>query len=145
MDEFGLTHEEIAKKIGKSRPYVSNMLRLLTLPAEVQKGLIEGLINFTVGRAILGLPAVKEQLKMFHRIVATKGKTSEVVEAAEEERLKTVGLTRRDPLILDFEKKLREALGTKVRIAGWGEKGNIRIDYYSLEELRRIIKIIFSF
>lgn len=144
IDEFGLTHEEIAQKVGKSRPYVSNMLRLLTLSAEIQKGLIDGVISQTVGRAILGLPGVKEQLKAFRRLTKEKSTVQAVEEKAAEERLKKTGLTRRDLSIIDYERRLREALGTKVRITKRGERGSIKIDYYSTEELKRILDQIIS-
>lgn len=144
IDEFGLTHEEIAQKVGKSRPYVSNMLRLLTLPAEIQKGLIDGVISQTVGRAILGLAGAKEQLKTFRRLTKEKSTVQAVEEKAAEERFKKTGLTRRDLSIIDYERKLREALGTKVRITKRGERGSIKIDYYSTEELKRILGQIIS-
>lgn len=144
VDEFGLTHDDVAKKVGKSRPYVSNTLRLLSLPQEIQKGLIDGAITHTLGRAILGLPTAKEQLKMYHQTVAEKGTVQGVEQKVEENRLKTTGLTRREPAVIDYERQLREALGTKVRVTKRGEKGNIKIDYFSFEELKRLVKIIAS-
>lgn len=144
VDEFGLTHEEIAKKVGKSRPYVSNTLRLLSLPLEIQKGLIDGVIAHTMGRALLGLPTAKEQLSMYRRTLAERGTVQTVELQVEEQRLNTTGLTRREPAVIDYERQLREALGTKVRVTKRGEKGNIRIDYFSIEELRRIVKTIVS-
>ncbi len=143
VDEFGLTHEEISKKVGKSRPYVSNLLRLLTLPAEIQKGLIDGVITSTFGRALLGLASVKEQLKIFHQSINEKKATTiAVTEQAAEDKLRLTGETRREAQIIDYERKLREALGTKVRITKRGEKGSLKIDYYSTEELLRIVKAI---
>lgn len=144
VDEFGLTHEEIAKRVGKSRPYVSNTLRLLSLPSEIQKGLIDGIIAHTMGRALLGLPTAKEQLSMYRRTLAERGTVQTVELQVEEQRLNTTGLTRREPAVIDYERQLREALSTKVRVTKRGEKGNIRIDYFSLEELSRLVKIIVS-
>lgn len=144
VDEFGLTHEDIAKKVGKSRPYVSNTLRLLSLPQEIQKGLIDGIITHTLGRAILGLPTAKEQLKMYHQTMAEKGTVHAVEQKVEEKRLQLTGLTRREPAVIDYERQLREALSTKVRVTKRGEKGSIKIDYFSAEELKRLVKIIVS-
>ncbi|MBI5023222.1 MAG: ParB/RepB/Spo0J family partition protein [Candidatus Magasanikbacteria bacterium] len=144
VDEFGLTHDDVSKKVGKSRPYVSNTLRLLSLPQEIQKGLIDGIITHTLGRAILGLSTAKEQLKMYHQAVAEKGTVQAVERKVEAKRLETTGLTRREPAVIDYERQLREVLGTKVRVTKRGEKGNIKIDYFSLEELKRIIKTIAS-
>lgn len=142
VDEFGLTHEEIAKKIGKSRSYVSNTLRLLTLPSEIQKGLIDGAVSSTLGRTILGLPSAREQLKMFRQLQKEKSTVGAMEEKAAAARLESSGETRRDPIVLDQEKRLREVLGTKVKITKRGEKGAIKINYYSLEELNRLVKAI---
>lgn len=143
VDEFGLTHEEISRKVGKSRPYVSNILRLLTLPAEIQKGLIDGVINFSFGRALLGLASVNEQMKVFRQSIKEKNISSNVlVEQAAEDKLRLTGETRREAQIIDYERKLREVLGTKVRITKRGEKGTLKIDYYSEEELQRVVRTI---
>lgn len=138
IDEFGLTHEEIGRRIGKSRSYVSNMLRLLTLPAEIQKGLIDGAVSFTLGRALLGLPTPGEQLKTFRRLTREKSTVKALEEEVEAGKIKKGEFVRREPLALDYERRLREFLGTKVRVVKRGEKGHVKIDFYSTEELKRI-------
>lgn len=142
IDEFDLTHEAIAKKIGKSRPYVSNILSILSLPSEIQQGLINNLINYSSARAIVGLENSREQLKMYRQLIQVKKPTREVEDNIAHQRYKTRGITKRDPLIMDYEKSLRELLGTRVKITQKGEKGTILIEYYSLEEFQRIIKTI---
>lgn len=142
IDEFSLTHEAIAKKIGKSRPYVSNILRLLALPAEIQQGLTNGLVNYTAARAILGLETSQEQLKMYRQFIKVKKTTREVEDNVAHQRYQAGKITQRDPLVMDHERRLRELLGTRVKITQKGDKGTILIEYYSLEEFRKIIKAI---
>ncbi|MBI5732272.1 MAG: ParB/RepB/Spo0J family partition protein, partial [Candidatus Magasanikbacteria bacterium] len=142
IDEFDLTHEAVAKKIGKSRPYVSNILGLLSLPSEIQQGLINNLINYSSARAVAGLENAREQLKMYRQLTKVRKPTREVEDNIAHRKYKTSGITRRDPLIMDYEKRLREMLGTRVKITQKGEKGAILIEYYSREEFQRIFKII---
>ncbi|KKR48450.1 MAG: ParB-like protein partition protein [Candidatus Magasanikbacteria bacterium GW2011_GWC2_40_17] len=142
INEFALTQEEVAKKVGKSRPYIGNHLRLLSLPEEIKNGLIEGEISSSSARAILGLSSAKEQIKFYHKLKGNGATVHQVETQVAAERLKKTGLTRRDPLVLDFEKRLREKLGTKVEITKNGAKGKITIEYYSDEELRRLVKEI---
>jgi len=139
MAEFQLTQEEVAKRVGKSRPYIGNILRLLDLPMEIQKGLVDGEINATTARTILGLKSPKEQINFYHKIVKNGTSVHEVEREVAEKKVSSGLSLRRDPLVLDWEKKLRERLGTKVQITKTGKKGKVIIDYYSDEELRRLM------
>lgn len=141
-EEFGLTHEEVAQRVGKSRPYVSNMIRLLALPDEIKKALAEGLLPYSKARAILGLESAKDQRKFFKRIMRQDVGVSEVERTV---RHASGGKSsRRDPMLDSYERELRDALQTKVRITGKGGKGTITIEYYSPEEAHRIVKVIAS-
>lgn len=139
MAEFKMTQEEVAKRVGKSRPYIGNILRLLDLPMEIQKGLVEGEITATAARAILGLKNPKEQIKFYNKIIEEGASVHETEREVAEKKTKSGFSLRRDPLVLDWEKKLRERLGTKVQITKTGSKGKVIIDYYSDEELRRLM------
>lgn len=143
IDEFNLTQEQVAEKVGKSRPVVANTLRLLNLPEEVQKAIIDGKINFSTARLIAGLPE-KEQLKFFKKVLkkemtvrAAEGEAQKVTVRQHERRVK-------DPNLVEKEEALSQALGTKVAIKKSGESGQIIIEFYSEEELvdliRKIIK-----
>ncbi|MBI5732194.1 MAG: ParB/RepB/Spo0J family partition protein [Candidatus Magasanikbacteria bacterium] len=138
--EFGLSQEEVAKKISKSRPYVGNSLRLLGLPQEIQKAVMDGVISRSAARAILGLANQRDQLKLYRQFTREKKATRDLEREVSDSRLEKTGWIRRDPVVIDYERELREALGTKVRITKSGEKGVITIHYYSDEELKRIIK-----
>ncbi|MBF8281019.1 MAG: ParB/RepB/Spo0J family partition protein [Candidatus Magasanikbacteria bacterium] len=139
FDEFGLTHEEIAKRVGKQRSTVSNMLRLLDLPEEIQKALVEEKINISIAKALMSLPTHGEQLRMFRSMIHKEMNLADVTDAvgrAAEHK----GFSRKDPLVMDFEKRLRERLATRVGITEKGGKGNIKISFYSREELNGVLK-----
>ncbi len=138
IDEFGLTQEEVARRVGKSRPVVANMLRLLNLPEEIQLGLMEGKIFASQGRLIASLSDEKDQMALYRKFVGggvTARRGEEMVRQAHGKSGKA------DPNIASKEAALREALGTKVQIKMSGsEKGKIEIDFYSREELNEVIK-----
>lgn len=137
MEEFKLTQEEVAVKVGKSRPAVANAVRLLDLPPAVQAALSEGKISAGQGRALLSLEKTERQLEMLASMLGEKITVRELEREAGRDKKK--GASRRDPNLLFLEDKLRGALGTKVNISQKGEKGTIQISYYSREELRRLI------
>lgn len=140
IDEFHLTQEQVADKVGKSRSAVANIVRLLELPDEIQKALIEKKVSMGQARALLGLKNKSEQLDM---LASMMGEKISVRELEHQVRKKVpAGSQRRDPNLMYLEEKLRQALGTKVSITQKGEKGVITINYFSKEELGRIIKKI---
>ena len=138
INEFGLTQEDIAKQVGKSRPYIANTVRLMDLPQDIQKGLIEEKITHTKARALLGLSTMREQLKAYYDIVEhadtpiTTRATEEMVRAKKNKNV-------RDPMLVSVENRLREILGTKVFVARSRGRGTISIDFYSDEDLRKIV------
>lgn len=140
IEEFGLTQAAVAEKVGKSRPAVANAIRLLELPTPIQAALVEGTINTGQARALLSLSSEKEQLDMLASMHGQK------ITVRELER--TAATTapdrhaRRDPNLLYLEGQLRAALGTKVSIAERAGKGAITINYFSSDELKRLIKKI---
>src|SRR3989344_763236 len=140
ITEFGLTQEDVARRVGKSRPVVANMLRLLNLPEEIQLGLMEGKIFASQGRLIASLSNEKDQLALYHKFVGggvSARKGEELVRQAHGKP------SKEDPNIKSKEAALREALGTKVVIKMSGpEKGKIEIEFYSREELNEVVKKI---
>ena len=138
IDEFNLTQDEVAKKIGKNRTVITNTLRLLTLPAEIQKALIAGKINYSTARIIVGVPP-QERLKFFHQVLKKDLTVRAVEGAAQKVIVKRHFRKSKDPNLADLEEKLQAALGTKVSIKKSGETGTIVIEFYSEEELQGII------
>ena len=139
VDEFNLTQEAVAKIVGKSRSAVTNTLRLLTLPTEIQKALITGQINYSAARVILGLPPEK-RLTFFKKVLkndltvrAVEGQVQKIVVKRHFRRSKDATLSVQ-------EESLQRALGTKVNIKKSGQTGQIIIDFYSAEELNALLK-----
>jgi ParB family chromosome partitioning protein len=137
---FNLTQEQVAKKVGKSRPSITNTLRLLNLPAEIQRGVIEGRISEGHARAILGLTDPEKQLLMYKAIVE-QGLNVRQVEA----KVRELSVRRQldaaapDPKLMALETELRGKLGTQVKIQRQGRGGKITIEFFSDEELDEII------
>ena len=144
MDEFGLTQEQVAERVGKSRSAVANTVRLLSVAAAVQAALLEGKIAEGHGRAILGLPTPEAQTAALTTIV----KRSLSVRQAEELVRRLLGQKRvseprpPSPEIILAQERLRQRLGTKVDISHTKKGGRIVIHYYSDEELHAILEQI---
>ncbi len=138
---FKLTQDQVAKKVGKSRPAITNTLRLLNLPAEIQRGVIEGKVSEGHARAILGLPDIEKQLLMFQMIVE-QGLNVRQVEAKVRELTvrRQIDAAAPDPKLMAMETELRGKLGTQVKIQRQGQGGRITIEFFSEEELEDIIK-----
>lgn len=138
IDEFSLTQEEVARKVGKSRSAVTNTLRLLSLPSEIQKALINGKINYSTARVIAGLP-VEDRLKFFKKVMS-----QDLTVRAVEGKASTISTNKRhkksaDPVLASLEEQIQSSLGTKVTIKKSGETGSIIIEFYSQEELQNLI------
>lgn len=159
MDEFQLTQEEIAKTVGKSRSAITNTLRLLNLPEEVRDRLVEKKITPGHARALLGLETSEDQIAACEEILKrdlsvreteelvrqwAKGNVSrETSTESKIPRRKIPGISLQLQALME---DLTRALGTKVSIKSRGEKkgGRIEIEYYSPEELERIVEILVS-
>lgn len=138
-EEFGLTQQEVGDKVGRSRPAVANMIRLLDLPEEAKEALITGKISTGQAKALLGLDNPKKQLAVLSSMMGQKITVRELEREINRQR-EDKSKMRRDPNLTYLEDKLRAALGTKVAITQNGERGTIVISYYSREELARLIK-----
>ena len=140
MDEFGLTQQAVADKVGKSRPAVANAVRLLELPNEVQTALINGKINTGQARALLSLENHDKQIQMLSSMLGERITVRELEHNVA--GVRPAGKGRRDPNLLYLENKLREKLGAQVNITQKGEQGTIVVSYHSKEELGRLIQEI---
>lgn len=155
LKEFSLSQEELAKKLGKSRPFVANMVRLLQLESQVQKMVEEGNLSMGHGRALLALEGAQQVAAA--ETVVDKGfsvrQTEEFVKGlleksggTEKEEICPVSDKEKDALqaaLAEVEESLRSCLGTQVRIKSRKQdKGRIEIEYYGQEELERILDLI---
>lgn len=141
MKMFGLTQEQVAKKVGKSRPAVANTVRLLNLPAEIQRALIENKLSEGHARAILGLSGAERQLALF-KMITDQGMNVRQVEAKVRElmsrpRMESAGPA--DAQTLAMESELRSKLGTQVKIEKRGSGGKITIEFFSDQELSDLV------
>lgn len=143
-EEFHLTQEEVAKKLGKTRSSIANTLRLLELPEEIQNAIKEGKISEGHARSILAIKDPEKQKLLFSAILQDKlsVRDAERVVNQVKVRLHDRIVATSDPEIKSLENRLIELLGTKVSLNKKGEQGKIIIEFYSEEELNNIIKRI---
>lgn len=140
MDEFNLTQAEVAKRVGKSRSGIANVLRVLELPEEVREAVAGGKISLGHAKVLAGLDNAKQQEEYLERVLNQKMTVRELEQATEKSRKIAKPQSQKfDPVREAQEEMLRERLGTKVQIKKTGAKGQIMIHFYSLEELQRLL------
>lgn len=143
--EFGHTQDHIANRVGKDKTSVSNLLRLLNLPENIQDYLSNNLISFGHAKALLSLHDEKRQTQLCEKIVK-KGLSVRQVEQltgqGRRARSKTAGRKEQDVELRAIEEKLQHALGTKVRLHHGKKRGKIEIEYYSLDDLDRVLRLL---
>jgi ParB family chromosome partitioning protein len=146
LTDFGYTHEELATKLGKSRPLISNTIRLLNLPPSVQRRVAAGTISAGHARALLGLADQYEIEKLANRIVAeglSVRATEEIISLGGKSKTTTKKNKRTtSPEIKELGVRLSDALDTRVNIEMTQKRGKIVIEFGSLEDLHRIIDVI---
>jgi ParB family transcriptional regulator, chromosome partitioning protein len=150
IEDFGLTHEQVGERVGRSRAYVSNLLRLMQLPPAVQRSVKEGKLNMGHARALLGTPDRAFQEHLAKRTVEQDLSVRQVEEAVRErQQAPTPGAKRSDgkgslrpPGLLELEELLGEQLDTTVRISMSGRRGKLSIEFADLEDLERIYRLM---
>jgi len=144
LSDFGLTHDELAKKIGKSRPVISNTLRLLNLPPSVQKKLTSGTLSMGHARALLGISDSSEIERIANRIVAeglSVRATEELIAVGSGKKSSgKKGNTSSLGKYQELEERIGDALDTRVRIKGGANGGRIQIEFADSQDLLRIAK-----
>ena len=151
LDDFGFTQEELANSLGRSRPSITNTMRLLSLPAPIQRRVAAGVLSAGHARAVLGLPDASSQEAVAERIVS-EGLS---VRATEElVRLKVLDdpdtevrrrRSNRPPVpggMVELQDDLTQALRTRVRISMGAKRGRMQIEFGSVEDLERIVDVI---
>ncbi|MGP1475381.1 MAG: ParB/RepB/Spo0J family partition protein [Treponema sp.] len=150
MQMSDLSQDEVAKRVGKKRPTVANALRLLKLPEDMQKSLIDLQITAGHARALLSVNNPADQRILFGKIVgsALSVREAEALAAdynnggrASGKKVKKINI-RKDPDIAEIEQKFIEIFGTKVILKGNIDKGTIQIDYFSRQDLDRLYNVI---
>jgi len=144
-EDFNLSHEEIAARVGKSRAAVTNTLRLLKLPEDVKQALAQGEISEGHARALLALPSPQAQSTLLATIkkrALSVRQTEELVRRVSGEIPARSAPKGPSPETVALEEKLRQRLGTRVRLNHHRKGGTIVIHYYSTEELDALLKLI---
>jgi len=153
LEEFKLTQDELAKKVGKSRPHIANTLRLLNSPLQIQEYVINGKLSAGHARALLPLPETG-QIQLADKIISeglSVRETEAIVkgiitleEEQENKKNKKASQSGRalSADLLDIEDRLKSYFGTKVRLISKGKKGKIEIEYYNEDDLIRIIDLL---
>lgn len=147
LDDFGATHEELATRIGRSRPHITNTLRLLNLPPAVQRRVAAGVLSAGHARALLGLDSAERQEKLATRIVA-EGLSVRAVEElialgeggdTKQQARRKAANKPMNPRIQELAEELSEFYETKVSVDLGRRKGKIVVEFGSIEDLERII------
>jgi len=146
IDKFIFMQENIAKALGKDKATISNILRLLKLPSDIQRHIAKGQISLGHAKVILATDDAQKQRKLCQMIISNSLSVRElenlVNTSLPQRKRKAATAKTTDPYVLEFERSLQLALGTKVRIVAHKKRGKILIDYYSPQDLERIINLI---
>ncbi|MDP2754773.1 MAG: ParB/RepB/Spo0J family partition protein [Nitrospirota bacterium] len=142
ITDFNLTQEDLSDKVGKDRATIANYLRLLKLPEEIKTFVYNGSLSTGHAKAILAIDGKANQIEAARKIIK-KGLSVREAEILSRKITKPPKVKlNKDPQISSLEEKLIKSLGTKVRVLNKGKRGKIEIEYYSLEELDRLLEIL---
>lgn len=145
IEQFGFAQDELAIRIGKKRSTVANYLRLLSLPKNIQDSVSRDVITMGHAKAILALEGFEKQHLLYELIIRDDLNVREAEEAAlrisQKAKRQTLPYVNRDFFLDQIAERFQQKLGTKVSIQGKGKKGRISIDYYSLDDLDRLITL----
>lgn len=149
IDKFKLTQEELSMKVGKSRSHIANFVRLLSLPTEIKDNVSRGTISMGHARALVGIKDNKTQKELADLTVSQEWSVRELEEAIQkldskqaEDTVAKPNQRKRDPYIDHLEESLRERFKTTVKIKQQKDKGKIELQYYSKQDLERLLELL---
>jgi len=142
IQELNYTQQQLAEKVGKDRTSVTNYLRLLKLPKEIQNELAEDKISMGHARALISLEDPELQKFICHQIIKKNLSVRDVEKTIQKAKVKPKKVKTPDPDLLALQEELLKLLGTKVSIQGSQNKGIVKIYYYSMDDLDRIYELI---
>lgn len=145
IDTYGLTQEEVSKSVGKSRPYIANSLRLLRLPETVRKYVEDGSLSTGHAKAIAAVSDEKKQIELAEVAIRDGLSVRQLEKLAQQDKsgVKTRSRVKQKTAdVKRVEEDLKNALGTKVTLNQKGKKGKIEIEFYSKDELERLIELL---
>jgi ParB family chromosome partitioning protein len=148
IDECHMSQDDIAKRVGKDRSTVTNFIRLLKLPMKIQDGLRKDKISMGHARALIALPNERIQLRLYEKIIdggLSVRKVEDIVRTAQQPKKKSGPHKENSGAsasIQSLEERLRQALGTKVKVKTKGSgRGEIIVEYYSLDDFDRLMDL----
>jgi len=148
IDKFKLTQEELSMKVGKSRSHIANFIRLLSLPEEIKDNVSRGTISMGHARALVGIKNAAVQKEFADQIVNLGWSVRELEDAIQKlenvqpEQKAKQKAKKRDPYIEHIEESLRERFKTTVKIKSQKDKGKIELQYYSKQDLERLLELL---
>jgi ParB family chromosome partitioning protein len=147
MQKLDLTQEQLAKRLGKSRPHIANLVRLLSLPPKIQELISSGKISMGHGRALLGLRKKEKMSAVVEKILKENLNVRQLEQYIQQLNNNVSRETKKekpqkDVFILEQESNLRERFGTTVNIKQSKKKGKIEIEFHSKEDLERILELL---
>ncbi|QKG85813.1 ParB/RepB/Spo0J family partition protein [Kroppenstedtia pulmonis] len=148
MDHFSITQEELAKRVGKSRPHVANFLRLLQLPSSIQESVSRGTLSMGHARCLSGLKDQDLQLKLARKVEKEGASVRQLEEWVQQiqqvppKKKKVKTPEKKNPTFKRYEDMLQESFSTPVRIRHGRRKGKIEIEYFSERELERLVELL---
>lgn len=148
MEKFQLTQEELSLKVGKSRSHIANFVRLLALPESIKQHVSRGTLSMGHARAIVGVKDEKLQLDLAEQVVDSNWSVRELEDAIAKmnekkaQPVKKEKAKKKDPFIVSLEEELREKFQTGVKIKQSKNRGKIELEYYSKQDLERILEIL---
>ena len=146
-ETFGMTQEQISKSVGKSRPYITNSMRLLKLPEYIKESISDGTFTAGHGRALVTVYDEEKRERLWKKIIEENlsvRETEKLVSSEGVGKKKTPLKKRKNPDVARVEEELKAAIGAKVCINGNANKGKIEINFYSGDELERLIELLKS-
>ena len=147
IKNYEVTQEEISEAVGKSRPHITNTLRLLNLPKQITDMIDQGQITAGHGKAILRITDENLQIELANKVIAEElsvRATENLAKKISEENIKEIPkkVKEKDVFIVDVEERLRNIFGTKVNISKGKKKGKIEIEYYNEDDLNNIVSML---
>jgi ParB family chromosome partitioning protein len=146
LDKFNFSQDDIAQAVGKDKTTISNILRLLKLPPDIQRHIAKGEISLGHAKLLLATEDAQKQRKLCQMVISNSLSVRELENLVNvslpQRKRKAIAAKTTDPYVLEFERILQLALGTKVKILAHKKRGKILIEYYSAEDLERIIGLI---
>jgi ParB family chromosome partitioning protein len=141
IDDAGMTQNQLASRVGKSRAAVANMLRLLNLPEKIKEMIRGGKLTEGHARAILAIDDDLTRVRLAERIISENLSVRDVEDVARSARKRKLVPRRKSPVLMEAENYLKQLLGTAVKITPGLKRGTIQVEYYGDEDLERILEL----